>query len=524
MSEPTSSICQYYFNDLVSNNINNYKTDVYDLSLVNVGVSSSTITPSAATISTRSTYRLFQSTGSSTNYSYYVNNTNSSLRNLTGSFSVSFWIYINSALPITHGIVWSLYSDASNNFITYSQQLDGQLILCITLNGQKFYIGAAAYSKNVYHHLVLTCNTSGNTSAIQLYLNGTQYPFNTANHSGSTANIVYNGTYTVTVTGSLFNGSTSLYVLGGPAGKGVAWPAANATTSPGFNGYLSQLTIYNTTLTQTEITYLRNNVKVLTSVLGTPPTITSITRGLSGLSVYFTPGTGGYPSVSTYSYSLNEGAYVNANTTTSPIIIGGINEYAEYRVRLIGTNQAGNTGASNMYAVYSYPCFLQGTRILRWNPDNCSEEYIRVEALKRGDLIKTSRTGYKSISIIGHARLLNPSSDANTKNRLYRFPEFEDLCITGDHCTLLYDVDDAKLEQIKDYMGKIYVTEGNYRVPACLDDRAKPYTKSGPATIWHFALEHDDPYANYGIYANGLLVESSSLRYMSKLSNMNLMA
>jgi len=71
-------------------------------------------------------------------------------------------------------------------------------------------------------------------------------------------------------------------------------------------------------------------------------------------------------------------------------------------------------------------------------------------------------------------------------------------------------------------MGKIYVTEGDYRVPACLDDRAVPLDEEGEMTIWHFALENDCIYSNYGVYANGLLVESSSIRYMREFSGMDL--
>jgi len=36
------------------------------------------------------------------------------------------------------------------------------------------------------------------------------------------------------------------------------------------------------------------------------------------------------------------------------------------------------------------------------------------------------------------------------------------------------------------------------------------------------ALENDDYYMNYGIYANGLLVESCSKRYLKEESNMEL--
>ena len=57
---------------------------------------------------------------------------------------------------------------------------------------------------------------------------------------------------------------------------------------------------------------------------------------------------------------------------------------------------------------------------------------------------------------------------------------------------------------------------------ACLDERAEPYLEEGLFNIWHFALENNDYYMNYGIYANGLLVETSSKRYMKEHSGMEL--
>jgi hypothetical protein len=57
---------------------------------------------------------------------------------------------------------------------------------------------------------------------------------------------------------------------------------------------------------------------------------------------------------------------------------------------------------------------------------------------------------------------------------------------------------------------------------AVLDEKAVPWVSEGKYTIWHFALEHPDIRMNYGVYANGLLVESSSIRYMKNYSNMQL--
>jgi len=170
-------------------------------------------------------------------------------------------------------------------------------------------------------------------------------------------------------------------------------------------------------------------------------------------------------------------------------------------------------------------CFLQGTRILRFRAGK--EEYVAVESLKKGDLIKTSKSGYKSITLIGQREFYNsPKSD--TKNRLYRYrtavcPELlEDLVITGEHCALVNVVSDEKLREIAEYMGDIYVAEGDYRVPAHLDERAVPYDKEGPMVVWHFALENENKHENYGVFANGLLVESSSEQYLNEYSGMKM--
>jgi hypothetical protein len=177
----------------------------------------------------------------------------------------------------------------------------------------------------------------------------------------------------------------------------------------------------------------------------------------------------------------------------------------------------------------SYPCFLEGTKILRLDLESDIESYIAIEKLKRGDLIKTSMDGYKSISFIGKATLKNPANDSDPKNRLYVFKKqtikgmTEDLCITGEHCTLRLDITELHLNKIREHMGQVYITDDRFRCPACLDERAIPYEGIGPVTIWHFALEHDNAYWNYGVYANGLLVESCSIEHLVKRSKMILL-
>jgi hypothetical protein len=175
-----------------------------------------------------------------------------------------------------------------------------------------------------------------------------------------------------------------------------------------------------------------------------------------------------------------------------------------------------------------YPCFKEGSKILRLDPETDVESYVHVESLRCGDLIKTSQNGHKAIFHIGKRTLPRPSDDPDPRNRLYRLPKsiskemIADLYITGEHCILHKSISDELKERVRKHMGDVYITEYQYRVPACIDDRSEPYQKDDPVTIWHFALENHSIYRNYGVYANGLLVESCSIQYLTEMSNMEL--
>jgi hypothetical protein len=187
-----------------------------------------------------------------------------------------------------------------------------------------------------------------------------------------------------------------------------------------------------------------------------------------------------------------------------------------------------------LYPVWSQPqqnimCFKEGTNILCFDPTDNTEKYIPIEDLRNGALVKTRSSGYQPICMIGNSTIYNPSDKLRGKNRLYRcskdkYPDLtEDLIITGCHSILVYTITDKEREDLEELMGKIYVTEHRYRLMACVDERAEPYDQEGLYTIWHFALEHEHIRANYGVYANGLLVESSSKRMMSEYSGMKLL-
>jgi len=172
-------------------------------------------------------------------------------------------------------------------------------------------------------------------------------------------------------------------------------------------------------------------------------------------------------------------------------------------------------------------CFKEGTKILSLK--NGSEIYVPIEQLKKGDLIKTANLArpYVAVHQIGSRELDNPTGLERTKDRLYscfpsEYPSLEEeLVLTGCHSILVDQLSSSEKEKTLEALGDIYTTDGKYRLMTYLDQKAEPYDEEGTFTIWHVALEHEDDYMNYGIWANGLLVESCSKRMMKEYSGFN---
>ena len=172
----------------------------------------------------------------------------------------------------------------------------------------------------------------------------------------------------------------------------------------------------------------------------------------------------------------------------------------------------------------SPPCFKEDSKILT------DTGYKAIQDLKKGDLVKTLKHGYKPLVIIGKKDIEHKALNHRAKDQLYKcdqsnYPEItEPLIITGCHSILVDQfVSQEQKEKTIEINGKIYVTDNKYRLPAAADERASVYEVPGTYTIYHIALENDDIYTNYGVYANGLLVETCSKRYLTELSNMELL-
>ena len=210
------------------------------------------------------------------------------------------------------------------------------------------------------------------------------------------------------------------------------------------------------------------------------------------------------------SYTLSWATTAQGLSSPSGLAIAGANMYVA-------------NGSGNYISQISLPliCFKEDTAILT------DQGYILIQDLKPGDLVKTLNHGYKPIHMVGKREMVHHASKKRITDQLYECSSveysevFEPLIITGGHSILVDGFkSEEQREKVIEVNGDTFVTDGKYRLPACIDDRASVYKIPGSYTIYHLALENDNYYGNYGIYANGLLVESCSKRYLNELSHM----
>ena len=210
-------------------------------------------------------------------------------------------------------------------------------------------------------------------------------------------------------------------------------------------------------------------------------------------------------------------------TTLTNMFLGATAMTAKYT----GTTGYGATPLYTFFNQVPYPCFLEDTQILCL--ENGKEVYRPVQSLRKGDLVKTIYNGYLPIHMIGTSPMYNPNNNDRIAARLYKCPKenypglLDDLYITGCHSILVPWLTYEQGQKTIASLGRLFVTDKHCRLMAWVDEKAVPYKMEGVYNIYHIALENEDYYMNYGIYANGLLVESCSKRYLMEMSNMRIL-
>lgn len=262
--------------------------------------------------------------------------------------------------------------------------------------------------------------------------------------------------------------------------------------------------------------------------------------GVAGtVNQHFEEGNGGLSSIDRYINVNVDGTNVEIlhPGLTSEIITGFLDpspEFIPLNLTTIGALQdigfdVDYTKADNYYEPKKdIVCFLENTKISCL--ENNEEKEILVQDLLPGTLVKTCMNGYVPLDIIGNKTIVNPNCKIKDflgnrlKNQLYvlKNDNNDPLVLTGCHSLLVDKLTDSQqMNMLLECNGKTYMTDDKYRLMAYLSDM-EIYDYSGSANIWHFSLEREDSTMNYGVYANGTLVESCSKRMMLCYSDMNL--
>lgn len=168
-------------------------------------------------------------------------------------------------------------------------------------------------------------------------------------------------------------------------------------------------------------------------------------------------------------------------------------------------------------------CFNKGTQILCWK-DN-KEQYIAVEDLRKGMLVKTLDHGYKPIELMKCGlHTLGRLTDRGMYKMKKQGTMINDLEMTGFHA-ILVDENDSEYESDKLIQSKYFTSnkdklpiDGKIRIRSmfCHNFEKMPQNEY---TIYSFALDRDQ--YQYGIWANGVLVETTSHNVLEVMSNTN---
>lgn len=176
------------------------------------------------------------------------------------------------------------------------------------------------------------------------------------------------------------------------------------------------------------------------------------------------------------------------NTPTPPIPESGVYNTSIY------------TSGSTFEYFSGASCYNEGTLILCLK-DNI-EQYIKIEDLKKDDLVKTYLHGYKKIKLIGKNQMIN-----NPTNDLKCMYQYNDLICTGGHSILVDELTNEEKEKMNKYNFSEIIDDKKLLL-SCSSDKFKKITNKKEYTIYHMVLEGDNK--QYGIYVNNEILSETT--------------
>ena len=182
---------------------------------------------------------------------------------------------------------------------------------------------------------------------------------------------------------------------------------------------------------------------------------------------------------------------------------------------IIGFNSTVTTSIPRQFTMNITPieppiCFNKDTKILCL--ENDTEIYIKIQNISKGTLVKTYKHGYKKVNNIHKGILRN-----NPKNPLecmYKMNKkdnmIDDLIVTGRHSILVDNLSNINYKDIITFGGKPRIKiDDKYLILACVSDNFEQIKDNKLYEYYHISLESNTNKKRYGIYANGILTEST---------------
>jgi hypothetical protein len=144
------------------------------------------------------------------------------------------------------------------------------------------------------------------------------------------------------------------------------------------------------------------------------------------------------------------------------------------------------------------------------------EEYVAIQELRKGALVKSYLHGYRKIECIGKNVMINNPKYWNLC--MYKMEKTEenglteDLIVLGGHSLLVDELSDEIKEKYKKrnvFGGKLEKIDNKYLLLAGLSDKFVKEENTNLYTYYQMVLEGEND-SRYGIWANGVLVETPS--------------
>lgn len=165
-------------------------------------------------------------------------------------------------------------------------------------------------------------------------------------------------------------------------------------------------------------------------------------------------------------------------------------------------------------------CFDETTEILCLN-ENLEEVYVPISELKVGSIVKSFKHGFRRISVIYKNSLINSINDFHSC--MFIMPKNEnmtkDLIVTGGHSILVDNMTESESIKNKEYFNNTTQRiDGKQLLLAAASDKFTVLENNNEYTFYNFCLENDsDHEARYGVWANGVLVETPSTQFLKDI-------